>query len=78
MRNFPQHKGFSWAKYEKGDPSFLFELLPKIAMKEGELGTVLGLGTGYLLEKWGLSEEAYKKVGLAKVGEELGKKNLLP
>jgi aldehyde:ferredoxin oxidoreductase len=56
-----EFKGFSWAKYEKGDPSFLFELLPKIAMKEGELGTVLGLGTGYLLEKWGLSEEEWKK-----------------
>lgn len=30
-------------------------------MKEGELGTVLGLGTGYMLEKWGLSEEDWKK-----------------
>jgi aldehyde:ferredoxin oxidoreductase len=52
---------YSWDKYEKGDPSFLFELLPRIAMKEGELGTVLGLGTGYMLEKWGLSEEDWKK-----------------
>jgi aldehyde:ferredoxin oxidoreductase len=46
-----EYKSYSWDKYEKGDPSFLFELLPRIAMKEGELGTVLGLGTGYMLEK---------------------------
>jgi len=56
-----EFKGFSWAKYEKGDPSFLFELLPKIAMKEGELGTVLGLGTGYMLERWGIPESEWKE-----------------
>jgi len=56
-----EFRSYSWDKYEKGDPSFLFELLPRIAMKEGELGTVLGLGTGYMLEKWGLSEEDWKK-----------------
>lgn len=56
-----EYKRYSWDKYEKGDPSFLFELLPRIAMKEGELGTVLGLGTGYMLEKWGLSEDDWKK-----------------
>jgi len=54
-------QSYSWDKYEKGDPSFLFELLPRIARKEGELATVLGLGTGYLLEKWGLSEAEWKK-----------------
>src|SRR4030042_1623232 len=51
----------SWDKYEKGDPGFLFELLPRIALKQGELGTVLGLGTGYMLETWSLSEEEWKK-----------------
>ena len=56
-----EFKSYSWDKYEKGDPSFLFELLPRIARKEGELATVLGLGTGYLLEKWGLSEAEWKK-----------------
>jgi len=56
-----EFNSYSWDKYEKGDPSFLFELLPRIAMKQGELGTVLGLGTGYLLEKWGLSEDEWKK-----------------
>jgi aldehyde:ferredoxin oxidoreductase len=56
-----EFKSYSWDKYEKGDPSFLFELIPRIAMKDGELATVLGLGTGYMLEKWGLSEEAWKE-----------------
>ncbi len=56
-----EFKSYSWDKYEKGDPAFLFELLSRIAMKQGELGTVLGLGTGHLLEKWSLSEEEWKK-----------------
>jgi aldehyde:ferredoxin oxidoreductase len=56
-----EFKSYSWDKYEKGDPTFLFELLPRIAMKGGELGTVLGLGTGYMLEKWSLSEGEWEK-----------------
>ena len=56
-----EFKSYSWDKYEKGDPSFLFQILPAIAMKEGELGTVLGLGTGFMLEKWSLSEEEWGK-----------------
>ena len=56
-----EFKSYSWDKYEKGDPSFLFELLPRIAMKDGELATVLGLGTGHMLEKWGLSEEKWRE-----------------
>ena len=56
-----EFKSYSWDKYEKGDPSFLFEILPRIAMKDGELATVLGLGTGYMLEKWSLSEEEWGK-----------------
>ena len=61
MLSEKEFKSYSWEKYEKGDPSFLFELLPRIASKEGELGTVLGLGTGYHLEKWGIAEEEWKK-----------------
>jgi aldehyde:ferredoxin oxidoreductase len=56
-----EFKSYYWDKYEKGDPSFLFELLPKIASKGGELGIVLGLGTGYLLERWSVPEEAWRK-----------------
>jgi len=62
---------YSWSKYEKGDPAFLFELLPRIAAKEGELGTAMGLGTGYMLERWNLSEEEWgkdKALGYWKMG----------
>ena len=52
---------YSWDKYEKGDPSFLLELIPRIAAREGELGTVLGLGTGYLLQRWSLSEDVWSQ-----------------
>ena len=54
-----EFKSYSWDKFEKGDPSFLFELFPRIANKEGELGTVLGLGTGYLLDRWSIPEETW-------------------
>lgn len=50
---------YSWDKYEKGDPSFLFELLPRIANKEGELATALGLGTGYMLARWDIPENVW-------------------
>lgn len=56
-----EYASYSWSTYEKGDPAFLFELLPRIANKEGELGTVLGLGTGHMLERWNLSEELWGK-----------------
>ena len=56
-----EFKSYSWDKYEKGDPSFLFELLPRIAAKEGELACALGLGTGYLLERWSISEAEWGK-----------------
>ena len=54
-----EFKSYSWDKYEQGDPSFLFELLPKIAHKQGELATALGLGTGHLLERWGIPEQEW-------------------
>ena len=56
-----EFKSYSWDKYEKGNPAFLFELLPRIANKEGELGTALGLGTGYLLERWSIPEAEWKE-----------------
>jgi len=51
---------YSWDKFEKGDPAFLFELLPRIAGREGELATALGLGTGYMLDRWGIAEADWK------------------
>ncbi len=54
-----EFNSYSWKKYEQGDPSFLFELFPRIAAKDGELGTALGLGTGYLLERWSIAEKEW-------------------
>jgi len=56
-----EFKSYSWDQYEKGDPTFLFELLPRIANKQGELATSLGLGTGYLLERWGIPERDWQQ-----------------
>ena len=66
-----EFKGYSWDHYEKGEPTFLFELLPRIANKQGELATALGLGTGYLLERWGIPEQDWQqdqKVAYWKMG----------
>lgn len=54
-----EYASLPWDKYENGDPSFLFELMPRIAMRKGELGSALGLGTGYLLSRWSIPEEAW-------------------
>ncbi len=74
MLSAGEFKSYTWSKYEQGDPSFLFELLPRIAKKDGELGTALGLGTGYMLDRWNIPEKqwrndanlAYWKMGHAK------------
>lgn len=56
-----EYKRYSWDQYERGDPGFLFELLPRIAYKRGELATALGLGTGHLLERWGIPEQDWRQ-----------------
>lgn len=74
-----EFKSYSWDKYEKGDPSFLFDLIPRIARKEGELATVLGRGTGALFDQWGLSEGEWKKdekIGYWKMGHPQHHSNL--
>jgi len=54
-----EYASFSWDKYENGDPAFLFEIIPRIAMRQGELGEALGLGTGGLLDHWSIPEETW-------------------
>ncbi|MCE5335954.1 MAG: aldehyde ferredoxin oxidoreductase [Desulfobacteraceae bacterium] len=56
-----EYQSYSWDKLERGDPAFLFELLPRIANREGELATALGLGTGFMLERWSIPEAEWKK-----------------
>jgi len=54
-----EYASFSWDKYENGDPAFLFEIIPRIAMRQGELGQTLGLGTGGLLAHWSIPEDVW-------------------
>lgn len=54
-----EYASFPWDKYENADPSFLFAILPRIAMRQGELGHVLGLGSGGLLAHWAIAEEEW-------------------
>ena len=56
-----EYASYSWDKYEDNDPSFLFEIIPRIAGRQGELARTLGLGTGHLLEHWSIPEEAWTR-----------------
>lgn len=50
-----------WDKCDAGDPEFLFDILPRIANREGEFGEALGLGTGYTLARWNIPESDWTK-----------------
>lgn len=54
-----EYASYSWDKYESGDPAFLFEIIPRIALRQGELATALGMGTGWLLNKWSIPESTW-------------------
>ena len=54
-----EYASIPWDKYEATDPAFLFDLLPRIAAREGELGQALGLGTGWLLARWSIPEDVW-------------------
>jgi aldehyde:ferredoxin oxidoreductase len=54
-----EYASFPWDKYENGDPAFLFDIIPRIAIRQGELAQALGLGTGALLANWSIPEEAW-------------------
>lgn len=56
-----EYASIPWDQYESGNPAFLFALLPRIAMRQGELGRALGLGTGYLLARWSIPEEVWSR-----------------
>ena len=54
-----EYASIPWKKCDEGDPTFLMDILPRIAEKRGEFGTVLGLGTGWMLQAWGLDEKRW-------------------
>jgi aldehyde:ferredoxin oxidoreductase len=52
-----EYASIPWDKYESGDPAFLFDLLPRIAERRGELGHVLSRGTGAIFSEWSIPEK---------------------
>jgi aldehyde:ferredoxin oxidoreductase len=54
-----EYDSIPWDKYEAGDPSFLFDIIPRIALRKGELGDVLSRGTGGVFSAWSVKEERW-------------------
>ncbi|WP_428567003.1 MAG: aldehyde ferredoxin oxidoreductase [Solidesulfovibrio sp. DCME] len=54
-----EYASIPWDKYDKADPSFLLDLIPRIATRQGELGEVLGRGTGGIFDVWSIPEEEW-------------------
>ncbi len=55
-----EYKSIPWDKCEKGDPEFIKEVYRRIALREGEFGTALGEGPGWLAERWKFPEAYFK------------------
>jgi aldehyde:ferredoxin oxidoreductase len=51
-----EYASIPWDKHAAGDPAFLFDIIPRIAERRGELGEVLSQGTGGLFNAWGIAE----------------------
>jgi aldehyde:ferredoxin oxidoreductase len=54
-----EYASIPWQKYESGDPAFLLDILPRVALRKGELGDALGLGAGGLMAGWSIPEETW-------------------
>jgi len=81
-----EYKSIPWEKREKGDPSFLQDIYRRIAFREGELGSVLGEGSGLMAKLWNFPEAYFNdmRVDLWKMGhprhhanEEVGQTGVL-
>lgn len=56
-----EYASIAWDKYEGGDPSFLFDIIPRIGERRGELGQVLCQGSGALFSAWSIPEEDWSR-----------------
>ncbi|GFK93128.1 putative oxidoreductase YdhV [Fundidesulfovibrio magnetotacticus] len=56
-----EYASYDWDKYDAGDPAFLFDLIPRLSERQGELGQVMSQGTAGLFRHWGLKEEDWKR-----------------
>ncbi len=55
-----EYKSIPWDMVDACNPEFIKTAVHRIAYKEGEFGQLLGMGTGYMLEKMGIPEEKWK------------------
>ena len=56
-----EYASIPWDKFENGDPAFLFDIIPRIGERRGELGQVLSQGTGGLFSAWSIPEEDWSR-----------------
>ena len=56
-----EYASIPWHKYEKADPAFLLDLIPRIASRQGELGEVLSRGTGAIFDHWSIPESEWAR-----------------
>jgi aldehyde:ferredoxin oxidoreductase len=56
-----EYASIAWDKFKQGDPAFLFDILPRIGERRGELGHVLSQGSAGLFSQWGISEETWSR-----------------
>ncbi|MGE4551566.1 MAG: aldehyde ferredoxin oxidoreductase [Desulfovibrionaceae bacterium] len=54
-----EYASVPWDLWEAGDPAFLLDIIPRIALRQGELGDVLSRGTGGIFDQWGVPESAW-------------------
>ncbi len=54
-----EYRSIPWEKHDRADPGFLLDLLPRIGLRQGELGEILGRGTGGLFDLWSLPEDEW-------------------
>jgi aldehyde:ferredoxin oxidoreductase len=51
-----EFKSIPWDKLENSDPSFLQDIIPRIAYRTGDFGDAMGMGSGYTLAHWNIPE----------------------
>lgn len=56
-----EYSSIAWDKFESGDPAFLFDIIPRIGERTGELGHVLSQGTGAMFSAWSIPEDTWSQ-----------------
>ena len=56
-----EYASIPWDKYERDDPSFLFDIIPRIGNRQGGLGHVLSQGTAGVFSVWSIPEDDWSR-----------------